>query len=91
MALIRLEQLFPLHEEKIEKVINKYTNAESFVWAQEEPKNMGAWSHMLQRFQLRRLEVCSRDYYAVPATGSSTRFKMRQQSVIDSVFSETTK
>lgn len=91
VALVRLEQLFPLHEEKIEKVINKYSNAESFVWAQEEPKNMGAWSHMLQRFQIRKLDVCSRDYYAVPAAGSSTRFKMRQRRVIDSVFNETTK
>ena len=35
VALVRLEQLFPLHEEKIEKVINRYENAEDYIWAQE--------------------------------------------------------
>ncbi len=86
VALIRLEQLFPLHEEKIQEVIQKYPNVERYVWAQEEPKNMGAWGHMLQRFDMVKLEVASRKYYAVPAAGSSARFKKRHQAVIDNVF-----
>ena len=54
---------------------------------------MGAWSFILQRFNLLdpqgsplRLEVRSRQYYSVPAAGSSARFKKRQQKVIDGVF-----
>ena len=47
---------------------------------------MGAWSYMLQRFELKNLTVRSRNYYAVPAAGSSTRFKKRHRAVIDSVF-----
>ena len=86
VALIRLEQLFPLHNDKIEKIIKRYTNAEDYIWAQEEPKNMGAWSYMLQRFELKKLDVRSRKYYSVPAAGSSTRFKLRHQRVIESVF-----
>ncbi|MEL4455620.1 2-oxoglutarate dehydrogenase E1 component [Lutimonas vermicola] len=86
VALVRIEQLFPLHEEKIEKIIGRYTNAEDYIWAQEEPRNMGAWSYMLQRFELKDLKVRSRKYYAVPAAGSSTRFKLRQRRVIESVF-----
>ena len=86
VALIRIEQLFPLHNDKIEIIINKYINAEDYIWAQEEPRNMGAWSHMLQRFELKELKVRSRKYYAVPAAGSSTRFKIRHQKVIESVF-----
>ena len=87
-ALIRVEQLFPLHEEKVERIISRYENAEQFIWAQEEPRNMGAWSYMLQRFNLRNLEVRSRKYYAVPASGSSARFKLRQKKVIESVFND---
>jgi len=57
-----------------------------YVWAQEEPRNMGAWSYLLQRFELVNLQVASRAFYAVPAAGSSTRFKERQRRVIDKVF-----
>ncbi len=86
VALIRIEQLFPLHEDKIQKIINKYTNVQDYIWAQEEPRNMGAWSYMLQRFELKDLKVRSRKFYSVPAAGSSTRFKRRHQKVIKSVF-----
>jgi len=86
IALIRIEQLFPLHKEKIQKIIDRYPNVEEYIWAQEEPRNMGAWSYMLQRFELKNLSVRSRKYYAVPAAGSSTRFKKRHRAVIDSVF-----
>ncbi len=86
IALVRIEQLFPLHLDKIQQVIDRYPNAKDYVWAQEEPRNMGAWSFMLERFELVKLRVCSLKYYAVPAAGSSTRFKIRHQRVIDSVF-----
>ena len=86
IALVRIEQLFPLHEEKLQQVIDKYKNVDAYVWAQEEPQNMGAWSYMLQRFTLVKLEVASRPFYAVPAAGSSARFKRRHQRVIDKVF-----
>ncbi|QOD59494.1 2-oxoglutarate dehydrogenase E1 component [Polaribacter haliotis] len=87
VALVRIEQLFPLHLEKLQKVIDRYPNVKDYVWAQEEPRNMGAWSFMLERFDLVKLNVRSRKYYAVPAAGSSTRFKKRHKGVIDSVFS----
>ena len=86
IALVRIEQLFPLHLEKIQQVINRYPNVENYVWAQEEPKNMGAWSHMAQRLDIVKLEIASRPYSSVPAPGSSTRDKRRQQKVIDAVF-----
>ncbi len=86
VALIRIEQLFPLHLEKIKRIIDRYPAVEKYIWAQEEPKNMGAWSHMMQRFDLVKLEAASRPYAAVPAPGSSTRDKRRQKRVIDQVF-----
>ena len=86
VALIRIEQLFPLHQDKLSQIIERYQNAVDYVWAQEEPRNMGAWSFMLQRFELKQLKVRSRKYYSVPAAGSSARFKRRQRRVIESVF-----
>jgi len=93
IALVRIEQYFPLHTDKIQKVINRYTNVIDYVWAQEEPRNMGAWGYLLQRAELEnpigeriQLQVRSRKYYSVPAAGSSTRFKRRHQRVIESVF-----
>ena len=88
VALVRIEQLFPLHLEKLQQVIDRYPSVENYVWAQEEPRNMGAWSFMLERLDLVKLNVCSRKYYAVPAAGSSTRFKKRHKAVIDSVFND---
>lgn len=86
VALVRIEQLFPLHLEKIQNVINRYPHVKKYVWAQEEPENMGAWSYMLQRMNLVKLEVNSRAFASVPAPGSSTRDKRRQQRVINKVF-----
>ncbi len=86
IALVRIEQLFPLHLKKLQQVIDKYPNVKNYVWAQEEPENMGAWSFMLQRFRLVNLEVASQPFYSVPAAGSAARFKRRHQRVIDKVF-----
>ncbi|PIA81606.1 2-oxoglutarate dehydrogenase E1 component [Gaetbulibacter sp. 4G1] len=86
VALVRIEQLFPLHLDKIQQVIDRYSNVENYVWAQEEPKNMGAWSHIMERLDLVKLNVCARPYSSVPAPGSSTRDKRRQQRVINAVF-----
>ncbi|WP_248724307.1 2-oxoglutarate dehydrogenase E1 component [Seonamhaeicola sp. ML3] len=87
LAIVRIEQLFPLHLDKIQKVVDSYPNAEKYIWAQEEPKNMGAWGFMAQRLDIVKLEVCARPYNSVPAPGSSARDKARQRKVIEDVFS----
>ncbi|MDA9373543.1 2-oxoglutarate dehydrogenase E1 component [Flavobacteriaceae bacterium] len=86
-ALVRLEQLFPLPELEIQDVLNKYSNAKDIVWAQEEPRNMGAWSHLLLHLdKARDFRVASRRFYSSPAAGSSTRSKNRHNEVIKYVF-----
>ena len=70
IAVIRLEQLYPLPQNQLDKLIAKYKNAESWVWLQEEPENMGAWSHMLRNFKGLSLSVVARPESATPATGS---------------------
>ena len=86
VALIRIEQLFPLHNDKIKEVMDKYPNVSRYVWAQEEPKNMGSWGYMLERFELATLECASRDYKAAPAAGSKARYEQRHQNVLNKVF-----
>ncbi len=87
VALVRIEQLFPLPVEEMKKIIKKYKNADDIVWAQEEPRNMGAYAHLLMHFQeARSFRVCSRKMYAAPAAGSTVRFKARHNKVMESVF-----
>lgn len=87
VALVRIEQLFPLPTTKMREIIKKYANADDIVWAQEEPRNMGAYGHMMMHFEeAKSFRVCSRRFYGSPAAGSSVRFKKRHQKVIESVF-----
>ena len=89
-ALVRVEQLFPVPAEKMNEIIKKYNNAEDIVWAQEEPRNMGAWSHLLMHYpKASSFRVASRRFYASPAAGSSVRSKKRHQQIIDYVFDKT--
>ena len=89
VALVRLEQLFPLPKNELEALLNKYADAE-VVWAQEEPRNMGAYSHLLLHLpQAREFRVASRRFYGAPAAGSSTRSKRRHQEIIEYVFDKT--
>ena len=90
VALVRVEQLFPLPVEQMEELIKKYDKADDCVWAQEEPRNMGAWSHLMMHFpDASRFRVASRRFYASPAAGSAVRSRMRHQQVIDFVFDKT--
>lgn len=87
VALVRLEQLFPLPIAEMKKIIKKYKNADDIVWAQEEPRNMGAYSHIMMHFEeARNFRVCSRKMYAAPAAGSTVRSKARHAKVIQNVF-----
>jgi len=90
VALVRVEQLFPLPSTKMKDIMAKYKNADDLVWAQEEPRNMGAYSHMLLHFdEAKNFRVCSRRFYGSPAAGSSVRYKKRHEKVIESVFDKT--
>ena len=90
VALVRLEQLFPLPLDEIRNTISKYNNATDVVWAQEEPRNMGAYGHMMMHVEeARNWRAATRRFYSAPAAGSSTRSKRRHQEIIDYVFDKT--
>ncbi|MFD0863499.1 2-oxoglutarate dehydrogenase E1 component [Sungkyunkwania multivorans] len=90
VALVRLEQLFPLPAEQMNAMLKKYNKAKDVVWAQEEPRNMGAWGHLLMHFEhAKDFRVASRRFYGAPAAGSAVRSQRRHQEVIEYVFDKT--
>lgn len=86
IAFVRVEQLHPLPEAELEIVVAKYGADANYLWVQEEPENMGAWSFMLQYFIKVPLSVIARPISASPASGSSKLHQLRQQVIIDEVF-----
>jgi 2-oxoglutarate dehydrogenase E1 component len=84
VALVRLEQLYPLNVPEVLAALSRYRADLELVWAQEEPANMGAWGyvdrHLAPRLPL-PLEVVSRPPSASPAVGSATRHKLEQEQL----------
>ncbi len=88
-ALLRIEQLHPLPIDAIKEALARYTKAERFLWVQEEPRNMGAWTHILTHLQPEldvKLECISRPASGAPATGSSKRSAKQQEEIVAKAF-----
>lgn len=87
IALVRVEQLYPMPKKQMQAIMDKYTNASKYLWLQEEPENMGAWSYMCTRFREANFDVVARRESASPAAGSSTVFQKRHDEMFDKLFS----
>jgi len=86
-VLVRLEQLYPFPKRKIQAILKKYNKAKDYIWVQEEPENMGAWSFILQCLgKLVPIKLVSRRLSAAPASGSSKKFIKRQELILNKVF-----
>ena len=89
-AIVRIEQLFPLPVKLIISEIKKFSNATDIVWAQEEPRNMGAWNHIQTYHPIaKNMRPATRRFYGSTASGSFTRFERRHNQVIEYVFDKT--
>ena len=86
IALVRFEQLYPLQQDKIEEIFNKYSNRKQLLWVQEEPENMGAWSYILRNFRKSDIDVIAPVASGSPAPGTHKMFEKNQNSVINRVF-----
>lgn len=92
VALVRIEQLYPLAFERLESILRRYPNAYEIVWAQEEPMNMGAWQYMLGHLlplvsRRWRLFYAGRPAAASPATGSYVIHNAEQEAALSAAFS----
>jgi len=87
VAIIRLEQLYPLASDKIKAIKEKYKKAE-FVWVQEEPYNMGAWTYLLRWRELfNDFDCVARKSSASPATGFAKVHAREQEELVAKAFS----
>jgi 2-oxoglutarate dehydrogenase E1 component len=89
VAIIRFEQLYPLAEDQIRKILGRYRRANELVWAQEEPLNMGAWSFIDARLRALGYEpqFVGRDPSASPATGSHHVHEHEQAELVAAALS----
>jgi len=87
IAIVRVEQLYPLAKEKIYHIISKYSNAIEIIWAQEEPENMGAWSYILRQLREIPFQIVCPPESASTATGVAASFKRSHEAVIKRVIS----
>jgi len=88
MAVVRVEQLFPLPIDGIKKIIAKYPKAEKIIWAQDEPANMGAWQHILRFMPDVPFELVARPASASPAVGLMFQHNLRLKDILESIFEE---
>ena len=89
-AIIRVEQLYPFHHELARLFVSEFTNASQFVWCQEEPQNMGAWTYIAPRLRQvvgRDLAYAGREEAASPAAGSKAMHYRETKALLQSAFS----
>jgi 2-oxoglutarate dehydrogenase E1 component len=89
VAIVRVEQLYPLPTDQLSKIFKQYKNAE-IKWVQEESENMGAWRYMQAKFLVYykhiELENISRRATASPATGFKKVHDEQQAEIVDKAF-----
>ena len=88
VAIVRIEQLYPLHRDRLAALADDYSSAR-IIWCQEEPQNMGAWSFIAPRFS----EVfgflplyAGRDAAASPAVGALALHKFELAAFLQDAF-----
>jgi len=91
VAIIRIEQLYPMHKDELLDVLSVYPDGTPVVWVQEEARNMGGWAYMNRELPALLAGIfpwscVSRPLSASPATGSMTRHKREQARVISDAF-----
>jgi 2-oxoglutarate dehydrogenase E1 component len=92
VAIVRVEQLYPLPQEEINAALAAYPNATDIVWAQDEPANQGPWSHvalgLTQLPDTLRLRRVSRRHAASPAAGSHKVHEAEQKALVEAALKD---
>ena len=87
VAVLRVEQLYPLPEAELEAVLAAFQGAEEIVWAQEEPENMGAWTYMQPKLGPlaggRPVRYVGREPRASTAEGYAEVHGARQAAIVE--------
>ncbi|KAF0962189.1 MULTISPECIES: multifunctional oxoglutarate decarboxylase/oxoglutarate dehydrogenase thiamine pyrophosphate-binding subunit/dihydrolipoyllysine-residue succinyltransferase subunit [unclassified Rhodococcus (in: high G+C Gram-positive bacteria)] len=92
IAIVRIEQLYPVPSRRLRETLDRYPNATEFRWVQEEPANQGAWPFFglalpeLLPDKLSGIKRISRRSMSAPSSGSSKVHAVEQQEIIDEAF-----
>jgi 2-oxoglutarate dehydrogenase E1 component len=86
IAIIRIEQLYPMPNEQFDNILSLYPNVNDYYWVQEEPENMGAWKYMQYQLQPLPVKVISRPPSGSSASGSASMHLQQQKNIIDKAF-----
>ena len=86
IAIIRLEQIYPLPQKQLNALRDKYKKAE-WTWVQEEPRNMGALSFLAMNLSNFQMKFISRPASASTATGFAKKHAIEQAQLIEAAFS----
>jgi 2-oxoglutarate dehydrogenase E1 component len=87
VAIVRLEQLHPIPNEQINKILEKY-KTRNLVWAQDEPENMGAWPFITRKLSSVGFKFIGRPESASPAVGLMEIHSQAQERIIKSALEE---
>jgi 2-oxoglutarate dehydrogenase E1 component len=87
LAVVRVEQLYPWPNEDVSRIVDRYPNIAEIVWAQEEPKNMGAWSFVAPRLRASAgnaliIRYIGRPERASPAEGYNSAHLVEQARIV---------
>ena len=85
VAIVRFEQLYPLPKKQLADLKKKYSKSE-WVWAQEEPENMGPWAHIMRHTNNIDWHYVGRQESASPAVGSSKIHAKQQNLLVEQAF-----
>lgn len=90
-VIVRVEQIYPLHREKLQKIFDKYKNVQECFWVQEEPENMGAWMFLANELRgylqnSQTLNYIGRAPSASPAVGSNKVHNLEKQQYLKAAF-----
>ncbi len=86
VAIVRVEQLYPVADKQLDAVIKKYSKA-TYHWVQEEPINMGAYGFLLLNYsKAKYLQCIARPQAASPATGFSKLHEKEQKALVELAF-----
>mgnify|MGYP001472291308 FL=1 len=88
VAVVRLEQLYPIATDQIKEVRNRYPQTKECFWVQEEPENMGAAGFVMRKFPDLgcSVKLVSRKGSSSPSTGFSVMHKKQQEELIHQAF-----
>jgi 2-oxoglutarate dehydrogenase E1 component len=89
-AIIRVEQLYPFHHELAALFVSEFQNTTQFVWCQEEPENMGAWTYIAPRLRQvvgKDLTYTGREEASSPATGAKAAHYRELKAYLKAAFS----